>query len=48
MQAVWFEKSMARVIATLALKKIWPGAVLSPLAPTRCGDVDVGELPGDR
>lgn len=49
-RSIYFEAAaMPRVVATLALKRLWPGAVYGPLAPTRYRAVDLGaELPGPR
>lgn len=48
MQALFFEKSIPKVLLTLALKKLWKGAVFSAISPLRFDTVDAAQLPGHR
>ncbi|MCB9642128.1 MAG: alcohol dehydrogenase catalytic domain-containing protein [Myxococcales bacterium] len=48
MRAIFFEKSIPRVLATLALKKIWKNAPFSSISPLKMAAVDAAELPGPR
>ena len=48
MRAIYFEKNIPKIVAALALKKIWPGVIYSPLAPTVFRDLPEPPLPGPR
>lgn len=48
MRAIYFQKSIPRVVATLALKKLWADAVYSPLSPVQFKEVGEGRLEGPR
>jgi len=48
MRAIYFEKSIPRVVLTLALKPLWKGAPFSPLSPVQFRDLPEPPLPGPR
>ena len=48
MRAIYFETSIPRVLATLAMKRFWGGVVFSRIAPVRMADLPEPELPGPR
>lgn len=48
MRAIYFETSIPRVLATLALKRLWGGVVFSSIAPVRMDNIAEPELPGPR
>ncbi|XP_060084989.1 (R,R)-butanediol dehydrogenase-like, partial [Ylistrum balloti] len=48
MRSIYFEKNLPKIIATLALKKIWQGAIYTPIAPIAYQDLPEPNLPGPR
>lgn len=48
MRAIYFEKNIPKIVTSLALKKIWPGVVYAPFAPTVYRDLPEPTLPGPR
>ncbi len=48
MRSIFFETKIPKVVATLALKSVWSGAVYAPTAPVRFAEIPDPELPGPR
>ena len=48
MKAIYFDKNVPKVLATLAIKRVWPGIVWTPIAPTGVEEVPDPELPGSK
>ena len=47
MKSVYFERSMPRVLTTLALKRLTKRAIFAPSSPVRADDLDPLTLPGE-
>lgn len=48
MRAVAFDTSVSKILATLALKRLWSGAVFARTSPVRFVDLPEPDLPGPR
>jgi threonine dehydrogenase-like Zn-dependent dehydrogenase len=48
LKAIYFDLNIPRGLATKAIKRLWPGVVWSPLAPTGVEHIPDPELPGSR
>jgi len=48
LRTIYFDKSIAKVLLTKALRPIWPDVVFSPLSPVCCAEVPEPLLPGPR
>lgn len=48
MKAIYFDKHIPKVLATKALRRVWPGVVWSPLSPSGVQEIPDPELPGPR
>lgn len=48
MKAIYFDKNIPKVLATQAIKRVWPGVVWTPIAPTGVEEIPDPELPGPR
>jgi len=46
MRTIYFEKSIPQILLCLALKRIWPNVIYSPLSPTHFADLPEQPLPG--
>ena len=46
MRAIYFDKSVPRVLSTLALKRMWKGAIFGPTAPVRFTEMEPPPVPG--
>lgn len=46
MRAIYFDKDIPRVLATKALKRVWPGVIWSPISPSGWEEIPDPELPG--
>jgi len=48
LKAIYLDLKIPRVVATQAVKRVWPGVVWSPLAPTGVEEIPDPELPGPK
>ena len=48
MKAIYFDKNIPKALVTLAIKRIWPGVIWTPIAPTGVEEIPDPELPGPR
>jgi threonine dehydrogenase-like Zn-dependent dehydrogenase len=48
MRTIYFDKNIPRILATKALRPIWPGVVWSKLSPVRVANHTDPQLPGPR
>ena len=46
MKAIYFDKNIPKVLATKAIKRVWPGVVWTSIAPTGVEEIPDPELPG--
>ncbi len=48
MRSIFFERSIPRVLGTIALKQLWKDAIYAPTSPVRMADLPTPRLPGPR